>query len=190
MASAQLLQLSEPEKKDLLGLARETLEWAFRDKPSEALALFTQKHPADGPFSAHLGAFVSLFLKNRLRGCIGNLQSEGPLTTTIHKMALQAAFHDPRFKPLEGLELPAVNLHISVLGPVTPLEDLEKLILGRQGLVVSYRGQRGVLLADVATRFRWDQTTFLRETCHKAGLPPERVSDYTIEYFDDLSFSE
>jgi len=44
----------------------------------------------------------------------------------------------------------------------------------------------------VAVEYRWDRTTFLQQTCCKAGLPPDawkdadaRIYTFTAEIFSD-----
>ena len=46
------------------------------------------------------GAFVTLTINGRLRGCIGHIVGDRPLYETIAGMAEAAAFGDPRFPPL------------------------------------------------------------------------------------------
>ena len=41
----------------------------------------------------------------------------------------------------------------------------------------------GLLLPQVATEWRWDRETFLRETCRKAGLAPDAWRDPDTEIY-------
>ena len=45
--------------------------------------------------------------------------------------------------------------------------------VGEHGLVVEEGGRRGLLLPQVATEWGWTAEQFLRQTCVKAGLPPD-----------------
>ena len=42
--------------------------------------------------------------------------------------------------------------------------------IGRHGLLIEKGRHRGLLLPQVATEREWDATTFLSQTCRKAGL--------------------
>jgi uncharacterized protein (TIGR00296 family) len=70
-------------------------------------------------------------------------------------------------------------------------EDIEA---GRHGLVITLGSRRGLLLPQVAVEFGWDAPTFLQETCHKAGLPPDAwergaiIEAFTAEVFHDEGF--
>ena len=43
-------------------------------------------------------SFVTLFCGEELRGCIGTLQARRPLGVDVRENAINAAFHDPRFR--------------------------------------------------------------------------------------------
>ena len=184
--------LTAEDKTQLLGLARRTLEAAFDGDSQAPLEDFrTRERELSRALTAPSGCFVSLFgPRRRLRGCIGRLESRKKLYENVAHLAVQAAFHDPRFQPVSREELAGLTLHVSVLGPTVPLPSLDQLEIGRHGLVVSNGAIRGVLLAEVATERGWTRETFLRETCHKAGLDPGGCDGYEIGYFEELHFAE
>jgi len=140
------------------------------------------------------GAFTTLHLDKRLRGCVGYIYPVKPLYRTVAETALAAAFHDTRFLPVSEEEAPRLEIEISVLSPVVPIapEDIE---VGRHGLVVTLGSRRGLLLPQVAVEYGWDARTFLEETCHKAGLPPDAwergatIEAFTAEVFGEPSGS-
>jgi hypothetical protein len=88
-------------------------------------------------------------------------------------------------------DLPALDLEISVLSPLQPLHNPADVIVGVHGLHISDGRRRGLLLPQVATEHRWDGQTFLRQTCLKAGLPPDawrrgaQIQVFTVHYFSD-----
>lgn len=92
-------------------------------------------------------------------------------------MALAAAFQDPRFSPVTRDEWDDLELEISVLSPLTKLDDPEKVRVGVHGLYLRKGSQGGLLLPQVAVEQGWDRETFLGQTCRKAGLPPEAWRD-------------
>ncbi|MHC1788702.1 AmmeMemoRadiSam system protein A [Solidesulfovibrio sp.] len=120
----------------------------------------------------HFGAFVTLTISGRLRGCIGHIVGDRPLFETIAGMAAAAAFDDPRFPPLSRREFETVAVEISILSPLTPCPDPQQVTVGRHGLLVRRGGRSGLLLPQVPVEWGWDRETFLDQTCRKAGLEP------------------
>jgi AmmeMemoRadiSam system protein A len=106
-----------------------------------------------------------------LRGCIGQIVPAKPLYQTIADMAMAAAFDDPRFEPLAAKELPDLELEISVLTPMEKMKRADEIEVGKHGLYIKKGFYSGLLLPQVAAEYGWDRTTFLEETCRKAGLP-------------------
>lgn len=133
-------------------------------------------------------AFVSLEMGGELRGCIGYLEPQGSLYEVVERAAIGAAFKDPRFPPLSADDLAKVRFEVSVL--TAPKEDVGdrmtlpcRVIVGRHGLVVSFRGHRGVLLPQVPVEWGWDAEQFLEKTCMKAGLPASTWRDGECHVF-------
>lgn len=164
--------LSDRARRDLLALARGSLETKFRGAPPPRLA--SDRAEA---FGEPRGLFVTLKMRGQLRGCIGTLSPEGDLTRVVAEFARRAAFEDPRFPALSAEELPHCEIEISVLTAPQPLENPEEIVIGRDGLIVEGRGRRGLLLPQVATEWSFGPARFLQETCRKAGLPPDAWRD-------------
>ena len=117
------------------------------------------------------GAFVTLRIKGRLRGCIGYPEPELPLLEVIERCAVSAAISDPRFPPLSAAEWSEVELELSVLGPIEPADEIADVVVGRHGLIIEFGRRRGLLLPQVAVEWKWDAVEFAAQTCIKAGLP-------------------
>ena len=128
--------------------------------------------PESETLRRRLGAFVTLTIDGRLRGCIGHIVGDRPLLETIAAMAEAAAFGDPRFPPLTPREFARIAIEISILGPLEPCPDPALVVVGRHGLLVRRGGRSGLLLPQVPVEWGWDRETFLEQTCHKAGLEP------------------
>ncbi len=139
--------------------------------------------PTSEALSKHLGAFVTLRLHGNLRGCIGRTESDRPLFETIFFMARAAAFQDPRFPPLSQEEFQEIETEISILTPLQPVRDREAIIPGQHGLVIRKGRFSGLLLPQVATEYGWDTTTFLEQTCQKAGLPKDAWQEKDTQIF-------
>jgi len=117
------------------------------------------------------GAFVTLHEHGELRGCIGHVEDDAPLGRTVARCAIAAATEDPRFPPVTASELNDLDIELSLLGPLEPVGSIDEIEIGRHGLVAEMGWQRGLLLPQVATERQWDRTTFVEQTCRKAGLP-------------------
>ena len=119
-------------------------------------------------------SFVTLTIEGELRGCCGTLDPARPLALDVWRNAQTTAFRDPRFPPLTRTEWLRVDLEISVLSPREPVtvrseaELLDRLVPGRDGLVLAWRGASATFLPKV-----WDQLSeprdFVRHLKLKAG---------------------
>ena len=117
------------------------------------------------------GAFVTLPTRGDLRGCIGHIEATEALGAVVRRCAVAACSSDPRFPPVTSSELDAIDIEISLLGPLEAIAGPQDHVVGRDGLVVGRGWQRGLLLPQVAIEWGWDAETFLEHTCQKAGLP-------------------
>jgi uncharacterized protein len=168
-------ELTAEERGLLLRTARQAIEAHLR---GERLRL----PEATGGLRERCGAFVTLCRRRdgELRGCVGLLQSEQPLLSTVARMAVAAATEDSRFDPVTVADLPGLEIDISALSPLRKVRP-EEVEVGVHGLVVSHRGRRGVLLPQVAVENHWDRETFLAHTCWKAGLPLDTWREPGVE---------
>jgi len=139
------------------------------------------------------GAFVTLRLRGRLRGCIGQLASNIPLIHVVAYCAKAAALEDARFNPVALDEVNEVDIELSILSFPDDVKP-EEVEPRRHGLIVSRGSQRGLLLPQVATEFHWSAQRFLEETCMKGGLEPNawqddstRIQAFTAEVFSESS---
>lgn len=182
--------LSEEKGRVLLELARKSLahRLAGGEEPGG---------PEDEALHTRAAAFVTLKIEGRLRGCIGTLEPVGPLWETVRDNAVNAAFHDSRFSPLQPHELSQVHLDISVL---TESEDLE--YDGAEDLLAKLRPNiDGVILVDGRRRATFlpqvwqqlpDPSRFLDQLCAKAGLSPSTWREKTLDIriYQVQSFTE
>jgi AmmeMemoRadiSam system protein A len=161
------MALSQQDKQTLRQIARQTIDAALQRQKLPSLA------PGSPILQEKRGAFVTLRRRGQLRGCIGLIEPVRPLAEAIQEMSLAAAFRDPRFPPLTAEEFNEVDIEISVLTPLHQIQKVEEIEVGKHGLYIKNGPYAGLLLPQVATEYRWDRPTFLRETCRKAGLSPE-----------------
>ena len=180
--------LTQPQRQTLLSIARRSIEAVLDGRRPEL-----DPSQLDDDLKRPSGAFVTLHTnRGDLRGCIGTIQAVAPLCDAVVSNAINAAFRDPRFYPVQREELAELQIEISVMSPIEPVANVEEIEVGRDGLIVSRGSRAGLLLPQVATEYGWDRETFLQQTCVKAGLPPEawRSPDTRIERFSAEVFGE
>lgn len=129
------------------------------------------------------GAFVTLHSNGELRGCIGYIEGIIPLFETVQEVAVKAALEDPRFEPVTVDELDNIDLEISVLSPLKKIKDVNKIEVGKHGLVIKRGYSRGLLLPQVAVEYNWDREAFLSHTCRKAGIGADQWKDQATEIY-------
>jgi len=182
------MELKQDEKNILLDIVKKTI--ASRVNGKEA-----PKFKVDSEIlKEKRGAFVTIKKHDRLRGCIGYIKAVKPLWETVQEMAVAAAFHDPRFPALKPEELPGLSFEVSVLSPLKRVEEINEIQLGKHGLYIVRGYNSGLLLPQVAVEHNLDRESFLRETCYKAGLPPDAWKDreteiyvFSADYFSDAA---
>jgi len=175
--------LSEEEKRELLIIARKSLEYYFSGSSIEL--------NRSGRLGEQHGMFVTLKKSGVLRGCIGYIRGYKPLSEQAYELARKSAFEDPRFPSVQEEELEDIEIEISVL---TPFEIIapEDIIIGEHGLYIVSGTNSGLLLPQVATEWGFDREKFLDALCEKAWLPKDfwRNGDYKLYAFKAIIFSE
>jgi hypothetical protein len=177
--------LGRHERRTLLDLARHAIR--------KYLAAGDRELPAhDNPvFDEKRGVFVTLHREGELRGCIGYPLPYRSLWQAVVDNAIAAATEDPRFPAVTLAELPGLDIEISVLTVPRRVVAPEQVQLGRDGIIVSKGGQRGLLLPQVPLEQGWDLEQFIAYGCRKAGLPADEWKrGVQIETFQAEVFSE
>lgn len=169
-----MAQLTKNEKDSLLQFARKNISWKLGLEDKEPAAVLIDKQ---------FGAFVTLRKDGNLRGCIGQIIAEKPLSETIGEMSEAAAFRDPRFTALTADEMSKISIEISILSPLEKVVNMAKIKPGRDGLYVKNGFYSGLLLPQVATEQNWNRDTFINQTFQKAGLSPDLRDDENTEIF-------
>jgi len=183
--SDELDELTTEQRVRLLQIARKTIfHWVSRNTMPSLEEEDQRLHSPEG-------AFVSLHIGDRLRGCIGRFDGGGPLFKTVMEMAVSAAFEDPRFPPLRTDEVPRTDIELSILSPLRVV-DAGEVSVGNHGLLISQGRARGTLLPQVATQYEWTREEFLSQTCQKGGMDAMawKADDCVIQVFDADVFSE
>ena len=185
-----MLDLNEGKKA--VRLAREIIENFTKHKK-------TTTQDLHGIFNEKNGAFVTIhtYPNHELRGCIGIPLPVMKLQDAIIEGATSAT-HDPRFTPLTIPELEKIIIEVTILTPPeeievnNPMEYLDKIKVGRDGLIAEQGFYKGLLLPQVPIEQGWDVEEFLNNTCLKAGLFLDawHDKDIKISKFSGQVFTE
>ena len=186
-------KITEEQGKYLLGEARKTIGQALSGKEDQ------KGEDADLPavFNKKRGTFVTLTTGGNLRGCIGHIIPHESLIDGVRINAINAAFKDPRFRPLDEDEWQKVKIEISILTDPKRLsymnadDLLKKLRPGIDGVIIKKGYHQSTFLPQV-----WDQLPqkedFLNHLCLKAGLDGDEwkkgrieVSTYQVQAFEE-----
>ncbi|UCD94939.1 MAG: AmmeMemoRadiSam system protein B [Candidatus Zixiibacteriota bacterium] len=170
-------ELSAEDRAYLLDLARASILARMENRK------VSRDEPPSRILKENRGAFVTLKRRGMLRGCIGMIRAAQPLYETIIDMAQAAAFEDSRFMPLAEDELDDIEIEISALSPLVRVEDVNEVEVGRDGLMIVLESHSGLLLPQVAVENNWGRTTFLEQTCLKAGLPKSSYKDRAAKIY-------
>lgn len=179
--------LTDDEKKELLHLAKLSLyESTINNKRVEI-----DESTISPKLKQHLGAFVTLHKEKRLRGCIGQFESNQPLYKVVVEMAISAARFDNRFNQVSRDELDDMELEISVLTPRKKISSLDEIKIGRDGIYVVHGNKNGTYLPQVATDMNWSVEEFVRSCCEeKAGIDSNECKNAELYTYRAIVFDE
>lgn len=195
-------RISKEEGEFLVKIARKAVTEYLKnfvkiDKPSDVPNSLLEKR----------GVFVTIekifrsedgLWRRELRGCIGFPEPVYPLVEATIEAAISAATEDPRFPPMLLEELKSVVFEVSVL--TKPMlvnyqsssELVEKIKVGRDGLIIEKGMFKGLLLPQVPVEYGWNTEEYLSQACLKAGLPPNawRYGSVKVYVFQAQIFAE
>lgn len=180
------MNFTDEEKREMLSIARKALETYAKDR------CHGKTNPEHKRLQEKGAAFVTITKSGALRGCIGHIEARLPLHLCVREMAIAAGFEDSRFTEIMLDEIDNIEIEISVLSALVPINGPEDIVIGRDGLNIIRNPRSGLLLPQVSTKYQWDPKTFLEETCLKAGLKANdwEDPDTNIFRFEAEVFSE
>ena len=164
------LLLSNNDKKKLLELARSSII-------KKNINIDVSKYELSKILFEKKGCFVTLYLNNELRGCIGYIMPQKPLYQAVIDNAYNAAYKDPRFPQVTKKEIKNLKIEISVLTIPEKINYQSKnhllkiLVPKNDGVIISKNNRSATFLPQV-----WDKLPekeiFLKNLCLKAGIDP------------------
>ena len=190
-------RFSEAQGRVLLQLARQTITEKLGGSTAPPASEELLAALDDDRFDLPCGTFVTLKIRGRLRGCIGNLTATESVLDGVRRNAINAALHDPRFSALSKDELERTQIEVSVLSEPQALayRDGPDLIKKLRPLVDGVIIRKGHASATFLPQV-WEQLPgpedFLNHLCQKAGLPAGawknselEVLTYQVQYFEE-----
>jgi AmmeMemoRadiSam system protein B/AmmeMemoRadiSam system protein A len=180
-------RLDAPERRELLRIARETVEEYVRSGrvPHIDPARISRQ------LAVKCGAFVTLHEHGDLRGCIGRFGAEEPLYKVVQQMAVAASTEDYRFSPVQSGELSKLEIEISVLTPMRRIASVDEIKPGIHGITIKKGNRSGTFLPQVATETGWSREELLGHCARdKAGIGWDGWKDAEIFVYEALVFSE
>ncbi len=178
---------NQGQKKKLLEIARKSIEFYLKN------GKYLEIKENDPALTQIMGVFVTLHKQGQLRGCIGNITASSPLYLTVRDIAVESASADPRFSPVRLDELKDIEIEISALSALQKVNSVDKIEMGKHGVIIKRGFKSGVFLPQVARETGWSKEEFLSQLCaQKAGLSADawKDKDTQIQIFSSEVFSE
>lgn len=134
------------------------------------------------------GLYVTLRSGNEVRGNSGFIYPTYELWNATRMSAVNAAFMDPRFKPVEKREIEYLDIEISIIGQVekirtNSIKDLSAVGIGTDGIMVVGTNASSVMLPQVAVEMKLEPLQFIEAACESAGLPENAWSERNVAVY-------
>ncbi len=132
--------------------------------------------------------FATLYVNEKLRGCIGDCEAYEPLYKNIIRNSVRAATIDYRFESITLSDLPNLKIAVSVLTtpqeykPENKEELLKFLEKEKPGLILEKESKRALFLPQVWEEIP-DPYELLSHLCLKAGLASDSWMDMYIRFW-------
>ncbi len=182
MQALPCIELNNEEQKVLKSLASQVIK-----SGAENSKLLLPPAPMSTNLKQIAASFVTIYISNELRGCIGAIEASDPLWLDVCNHSYSSAFEDSRFLPITIDELPQLSFTISILSAMVPIKNqgekalLSQLNVGVDGLLLKQGHRSAVFLPSV-----WDSFTsaesFLTSLKYKGGWPEDYWNE-NIELF-------
>lgn len=158
-------EISEKQKSLLIGIAKKKVSSFVKE----------EKQANDGIseneiLNQKIGVFVSIYIKSKLRGCVGGFPQEKTLIQLISEMSVSAAC-DSRFEKPSPDELNDMEVEISLISPLRKIKTIDEIELGKHGIYIKSGFSTGTFLPQVAIKTGWDLHELLGHCSRdKAGI--------------------
>lgn len=176
--------LTDSNKKQLLKIARNRFEKYLKRE------LYIPEEGLPSILKADAGAFVSIYLDDQLRGCIGSFSSGRELYKLVEELTV-SSLNDHRFDPVSKEGLDDINIEISVLTPLKRIKSLDEFVLGKHGIYIKQGHRSGTFLPQVAEKTNWTKEGFVsRCSENKARIGSDGWKTAELFTYEAIVFSE
>lgn len=184
-----MFSLSVESQNELLRIARVSIERNLQELADLSTSVFSSSK--NDELLMHAGAFVSVYVEGKLRGCLGQFESKLPLNDLIGDLAISASKNDSRFSPLVNEELDLLRIEISVLTPPQKVNSIQEVELGKHGIIVRKGNRSGTFLPQVARNTGWNLEEFIGHCSRdKAGLGWDGWKTADLFVYEAIVFSD
>ncbi|WNC70085.1 AmmeMemoRadiSam system protein A [Thalassotalea nanhaiensis] len=174
MPALSCIELTQHEQQQAINLVWQVLNQAVKEN------CYTKPiAPNSTTLLSPYACFVTLYVSDELRGCVGTMQRETPLWENICKYSYSSAFEDYRFDRLTAKELEHLSFQISILSPLEPMENKGEAQLFAElepnvdGLVIEYQQHNALFLPSV-----WQSLPSVKDFVSKLKLKAGLAEDY------------
>ncbi|MBF0358840.1 MAG: AmmeMemoRadiSam system protein B [Magnetococcales bacterium] len=119
------------------------------------------------------GAFIKITKYDKPRSFYGTVPPAKSLYETVLENIGKAVLHDPKAPPVTEDELPFLEMHISILSLLSPVESYKDIELGKHGIAIEKGHIHAAFLPNIAVDQGWGVEETLNNLSAMAGLPPD-----------------
>lgn len=178
--------LTEADKHQLISIAKNSIKAEICKTDKIKIA-----EPVSQGLELKTGVFVSIYIEDELRGCIGRFKTADPLWKTVELMAVSAATEDNRFPAIHPDELDALSVELSVLTPMRKITSIDEIEPGRHGIYLKKGMISGTFLPQVALKYNWTTEELLGHCAReKARLGWDGWKTAEIFVYEALIFGD
>lgn len=162
---------------------------------SESTLKLPSPDPPTQALQQPIANFVTLYVAQKLRGCIGSTRCDQPLWQSACLHAYACIYDDDRFLPVQPDELDQLNFSVSLLSEMQPIISqgekalLETLEVGQDGLLLQ-QGEKSALFLPSVWQKLPQPKLFLQYLKQKGGWDSnDWQSDIQIFKFRSWTFN-
>jgi AmmeMemoRadiSam system protein A len=168
--------LNQQQQQSLLTLAKVSIQDRLNSKRQ-------LRKTNDPDLMVVRGVFVSLYIEDQLRGCLGHINGNMPLYHEVQDVAPKSAFEDTRFEPVTISALDKLKIEVSVISPIERIYSPQQVKVGEHGLVLKNGEKSSLFLPHVPLLNNWNLATYVEELCKKATLSTDILDDPKTELY-------
>ena len=130
-----------------------------------------------------IGVIFRIKKMGKERGCISFIRGVSSLEEAVRTAAINAAFFDSRFEPLEEEELNYLEVEAGIIGKFKEIKNKKNFKIGIDSLLLNDPLNRTFLQGKIAMEDKLSKTEFLNTLCKKAGLKEGSYKNENIKIF-------